>query len=194
MSIMSQLLFRISSYCRCRIINGANQQPYLERYHLLKLPFNYQIYLHRFIGSDPGRCLHNHPWNTAISLILSGKYEEIRMADPSNNHALQTRQVRTCRFNWINGSVFHRVNLIDNKEVWSLFIHGPIAKSWGFLEKQQMQYAFHDHNLSLPQASNPSWWKTASKPLNFPSMRQPANFIGRDGCGCDTHQTVAGEY
>jgi len=186
---MSQLLFKITSYCRCRIINGPDQTPYLERYHLLKLPFNYQVYLHRFIASDPGRGLHNHPWNSALSLILCGKYEEIRMADTSKNHALETRHVRACRFNRINGTVFHRINLINNKEVWTLFIHGPKAKSWGFLQKRQQRYAFHDHDLLLPEESNPLWWKTAGKPLDFPAMRQPARIINRE-CR-DTHQTAA---
>lgn len=180
MSIISQLLFRISSYCRCRIINGADQSPYLERYHLLRLPFGYQVYLHRFVASDPGRGLHNHPWKSAFSLILSGQYEEIRMADTSNNNRLQSRYMRRGRFNLINGRVFHRINLIDNQEVWTLFIHGPKAKSWGFLQRRKQCYAFHDHSLLITQQSNPSWWKTAGKPLDFPAMRQPAGFINRD--------------
>jgi hypothetical protein len=175
--LISQLLFKISSFCRCRIINGPDQTPYLERYHLLKLPFNYQVYLHRFVASDPGRGLHNHPWNSALSLVLSGDYEEIRMADRHSDHALQKRRVGAFRFNWINGTVFHRINLINNKEVWTLFIHGPKARSWGFLQKRQRAYAFHDHDQLLPQESNPLWWKTADKPLDFPAMRQPVNYI-----------------
>jgi len=188
-SLMSQLLFKITSFCRCRIINGQDHAPYLERYHLLKLPFNYQVYLHRFVASDPGRGLHNHPWNSACSLVLSGEYEEIRMADTSNNHALQSRRVCAGRFNWIDGTVFHRINLIDNREVWTLFIHGSKAKSWGFLQKRRRRYAFHDHDQLLPQQSNPLWWKTASKPVDFPAMRQTADFIKRE-C-TNNHKTAA---
>jgi len=176
MSIMSQLLFRITSFRRCRIINGADKSPYLERYHLLKLPFNYQLYLHRFVASDPGRGLHNHPWNVAVSLVLCGKYEEIRIANRNSDYALQTRRVGAWRFNWINGTVFHRINLIDNKEVWTLFIHGPKAKSWGFLQQRQHRYAFHDHEMLPGLEGNPMWWKTASKPINFPAMRQSPKF------------------
>ena len=80
MNLLSSILFKITSYCRCRIINGPDKKPYLERYHLFKLPVGYQVYLHRFVASDPGRGLHNHPWNRAISLVLAGQYEEIRMA------------------------------------------------------------------------------------------------------------------
>ena len=189
MSFMNQLLFRITSYCRCRIINGAEQLPYLERYHLLKLPFGYQVYLHRFVASDPGRGLHNHPWKGALSLVLSGKYEEIRMTDGHADHALRTRMVRAGRLNWINGSVFHRINLNNDSEVWTLFIHGPKAKSWGFLQNQGNRYAFHDHNQLLPQESNPLWWKTANRPVNCVNMRKPANF---DTGKCDdTEQKAA---
>jgi len=117
MSFMSQLLFRITSYCRCRIINGAEQLPYLERYHLLKLPFGYQVYLHRFVASDPGRGLHNHPWKGALSLVLSGRYEEIRMADGHADHALRTRMVRAGRLNWINGSVSITINYYRRKVI-----------------------------------------------------------------------------
>lgn len=188
MSIIGQILYKISSYCRCRIINGADQTPYLERYHLLKLPFNYQVYLHRFVASDPGRGLHNHPWESAFALILSGKYEEIRMADTSNNYMLKTRVLSSGHFNWINGSVFHRINLIDSKEVWTLFIHGPKARSWGFLQRRKQRYAFHDHDQLITQQSNPLWWKTAVRPLDFPAMRQSANFIANEN---DSHKTAA---
>jgi hypothetical protein len=41
--LFNRLLYRISAYCRCRVINGPGQQPYLERYHLLHLPFGYQV-------------------------------------------------------------------------------------------------------------------------------------------------------
>lgn len=188
MSFMNQLLFRITSYCRCRIINGPDQIPYLERYHLLKLPFGYQVYLHRFVASDPGRGLHNHPWKGALSLVLCGEYEEIRMADMRANHALRTRRIRAGRLNWINGSVFHRINLTGDIEVWTLFIHGPKTKTWGFLQNQGSRYAFHDHNQLLPQESNPLWWKTANRPVNCAKMRKPANF---DMSKCDDRDQEA---
>jgi hypothetical protein len=171
---MNHLLFKITSFCRCRIINGPGQTPYLERYHLFRLPFGYQVYLHRFVASDPGRGLHNHPWNRAVSLVLSGHYEEIRMANARGNHEVHTRYIGAGHLNWIDGSVFHRINLIDNAESWTLFVHSSKAKTWGFLQTQGQQYAFHDHNSLLDQGSSPLWWKTAPRPVDYPSMRQPA--------------------
>jgi hypothetical protein len=177
MSFMHLLLFRISAYCRCRIINGPDQSPYLERYHLLKLPFGYQLYLHRFVASDPGRGLHNHPWNSALSMVLCGEYEEVRMANACNNHSIRARRLKAGRLNWINGSVFHRINLTGNNETWTLFLHGPKAKSWGFLRNTHSRYAFHDHSQLLPQASNPLWWKTANRPVEDVTMRKPVDSV-----------------
>ena len=173
MSIINRILFKLSSYCRCRIINGPDKAPYLERYHLLSLPFGCQIYLHRFIASDPGRGLHNHPWQSACSFLLSGRYEEIRMADAIEYNQLQSQTIEAGSFNWINGSEFHRINLIDDAECWTLFVHGAKAKSWGFLQQNQQRYAFHDHHKILQQPTNSRWWKTLAKPSQCPTMRKP---------------------
>jgi hypothetical protein len=173
MSLFSHLLFKISAFCRCRIINGPDQNPYLERYHLLRLPFGYRVYLHRFVASDPGRGLHNHPWNHAMSLVLSGQYEEIRMTDARQQNNLIKRKISAGACNWIDGQIFHRINLSENDECWTLFIHSRSAQSWGFLQHDQHRYAFHDHNQVVQQASNPAWWKTASRPLDCPDMRKP---------------------
>lgn len=186
MTLLSSLLFKITSYCRCRIISGPDQTPYLERYHLFRLPFGYQVYIHRFVASDPGRGLHNHPWNRAISLVLSGCYEEIRMANARGNHQIHTRRLSAGHLNWIDRSIFHRINLINDTESWTLFVHGPKASNWGFLHIQEQwqeqwqeqrrgqQHAFHDHDSLLDQGSSPLWWKTAPRPVDCPAMRQPA--------------------
>ena len=171
MTWFNHLLFKLSAYCRCRVINGPDQQPYLERYHLLCLPFGYRVYLHRFVASDPGRGLHNHPWRHALSLVLSGHYQETRMRDARAGNALQTRLVRAGRFNFIAGSVFHRINIDANSECWSLFIHGAKAKTWGFLQPQ----GYRDHQLVVDQANNPNWWKQACRPIQSPQMRLPCS-------------------
>ena len=172
--MLSHLLFKITAFCRCRIINGPDQTPYLERYHLFRLPFGYQVYPHRFVASDPGRGLHNHPWNRAVSLVLSGQYEEIRMANARGNHEIHTRRIGAGHLNWIDGSVFHRINLIGNTESWTLFVHGPKSKSWGFLQTSKQRHAFHDHDSLLDQGSSPLWWKTAPRPVDVPSLRRQA--------------------
>ncbi len=168
--MISLLLFKLSAFCRCRIINGPDEKPYLERYHLLRLPFGYRVYLHRFVASDPGRGLHNHPWNHAISWVISGSYEEIRMRGPREDHRLQSRRLGAGSFNLIGGRVFHRINIKPQSECWSLFIHGPTAKDWGFLRGGD----YVRHELVVDAQSNPLWWKQASRPISYPDMRQPA--------------------
>jgi len=169
MSGINRLLYKLSAYCRCRVINGPDQQPYLERYHLLRLPFGYQVYLHRFVASDPGRGLHNHPWKHALSLLLCGSYEETRMLDARAGNALHSRWLRPGHFNFISGEVFHRVNIPQNKECWSLFVHAPKAKDWGFIQ----QHEYRDHNEIVGEASNPMWWRQARRPIQAPEMRMP---------------------
>ena len=168
MSLFNRFLYRFSAYCRCRVINGPDQQPYLERYHLMRLPFGYRAYLHRFVASDPGRGLHNHPWRHALSLVLCGSYQEVKMRDAHSDNRLSTRRIGAGRFNFISGETFHRVNIADNAECWSLFIHAPKAKSWGFIQAQ----SYRDHN-EIVTGSNPLWWKQAHRPAQYPQMRLP---------------------
>ena len=49
-------------------------------------------------------------------------------------------------------------------------VHNP----WGFLQKDQQRYAFHDHNQVVEQISSPFWWKSAYRPLDCAQMRKPA--------------------
>ncbi len=170
MTWVNRLLFNFSAYCRCRIINGPDQQPYLERYHLMRLPFGYRVYLHRFIASDPGRGLHNHPWKHALSMVLWGRYQETRMLGARADNRLQDRWLHAGRLNYISGDSFHRINLPQDNECWSLFIHAPKAKDWGFLQQQ----IYHQHELVVNQISQPMWWQQARRPVQCPQMRTPS--------------------
>ena len=169
MSLVNRLLYRLSAYCRCRVINGPDHEPYLERYHLLCLPFGYRVYLHRFVASDPGRGLHNHPWRHAMSLVLSGSYQETRMLGAERDNLIRHRWLRAGNVNFIPGEVFHRVNLAPGEECWSLFIHAPAIRSWGFLHCNR----YVDHDQVVGAASNPRWWKEAERPISQPRMRLP---------------------
>ena len=181
MNWLNRLLYRLSAYCRCRIISGPDEQPYLERYHLLRLPFGYRICLHRFVASDPGRGLHNHPWRHAISMLLCGTYQETRMLTAESNHALQRRWLRAGRLNFISGDVYHRINIDAGAECWSLFLHAPKTRDWGFIRSHQTCHQtlhqtchqYRDHNEVVNQPSNPLWWKQALRPIHCPQMRLP---------------------
>ncbi len=175
MTITNKLLFKISAYLRCRVIRGENNEPYLERYHLLRLPFGIHIYLHRFVASDPGRALHNHPWRSALALVLSGKYQETRLSSTVNGQQLNNRVIKAGRLNYISGKIYHRINLPPEGEAWTLFIHTASHRSWGFLNTQNRQFSYSDHNTIINKASNPLWWKSALRPYNHPEMRMMLN-------------------
>lgn len=64
---------------RKRIVyDRVSEEPYLERYYLFlkdrgeKFPFN--IFLHKFLKSDPDD-VHDHPWSY-FTIILKGGYYE----------------------------------------------------------------------------------------------------------------------
>jgi hypothetical protein len=144
---MNRFLFWLTSRLPLRIISDDGE-PYLERYYLATF-LGVRFYLHRFVGSDPARGLHDHPWRWAASIILSGfYYEETR------------RGVRPVR--WLNvllGDSFHRVLLpkamiqrggsirvaADSDDptlngtgwllpCWTRFFHrAAYTKPWGFL-------------------------------------------------------------
>jgi hypothetical protein len=152
---MRIFLYWLSGWLPCRIISEVGV-PYLERYYVCTV-FGSRCYLHRFVGSDPGRAHHDHPWPWAFSVVLSGWYWEGRLTG--------TRAVRW--FNWIRGDVFHRVGLPAEHgvtSVWTIFVHRAVdAKPWGFLHSGNdgaSRYA----PASFPKESDQNaWWKTAPR-------------------------------
>lgn len=138
MSLAKKILYRLSSNRPLRVI-AEDGRPYLERYFLFRA-FGVRCYLHRFVGDDPARGLHDHPWPWALSIILAGWYREHRRDG-----------VRIVRwFNWLNGDRFHRVTLPTERAwsieaethtpitCWSIFLHPDrTTKPWGFWRQQE---------------------------------------------------------
>jgi hypothetical protein len=136
-----------------REIDGDDGRPYLERYFVCR-QLGWQVYIHRFIDSDPARGLHNHPWERAISLILAGGYTELRSEFP--HYAEFSRELRPLRLNFISGSDRHQVLLKPGVDCWSLFVHGPYVQPWGFFRRGS------DGTVFRPRLnSHREWWMTA---------------------------------
>jgi hypothetical protein len=131
--MLGNLLYWLSGYLPVRFINGPGGEAYLERYFVCQL-FGVTVYLHRFMASDPGREHHNHPFAWAMSLILSGWYEESRL-----NGLLEpvSKIVQAPGVNLLGQWTFHRVNMPKGAQTWTLFIHGPWVKTWGFIDSFQ---------------------------------------------------------
>lgn len=171
--MIDRLLYRITDRLPCKIIAEADK-PYLERYFLFRIG-GFQCYLHRFVASDPDRGLHDQPWGLAVSILLAGKYRELRRAG--------VRNVRWA--NIIRGDDFHRVLLekewesvdcsngikieASNRErsCWTLFMHGSQVKKWGFLRPIPTtpgSWIYREHNSSNGvSGTEDRWWLTAAK-------------------------------
>lgn len=174
MAVMNRLLYRLAGNLPCRIISD-NGHPYLERYYLFTL-LGVRFYLHRFVGSDPDRGLHDHPWPWAGSVVLHGWYwEELRGKD-----ALGMRSRRVRWFNWLTGDSFHRVVLpcalgdhepdsvmcggipLRRPTCWTLFFHrAAYTKPWGFLRPIEGEHpmVWWPHNYPKDGTGTPgAWW------------------------------------
>lgn len=120
------------------VMDRVNDQPYLERYYIFlkdrkRFPFN--IFLHKFLRSDPDD-VHDHPWPYATLILKGGYYEWIPNFNSQGAKIGETRywrgpgHVRIC-----SATSYHRVELAEGIECWTLFMPGPQQREWGFLVK-----------------------------------------------------------
>lgn len=161
-----------------RDITRANGEPYLVRWYLFGEPggLRYfpagqdrpkwwqraltwlpQAYVHQFLASDEPDLFHSHPWDGAISLILSGGYFEQRRAlgDLVGVAGMKKRKTYVTTVwhapgdvNRLDEDTLHRVELsghwakvpdsyaivrAGDREAWTLFMPGKrTGNSWGF--------------------------------------------------------------
>ena len=169
-----RLCARIAARRPARVIEDEGHGPYLRRFFLMKLgPLH--VYLHHFVGSDPDRGLHDHPWQYAGTFLLAGSYFEEVMASPFDARADIIARHAPCH-RLIRGHDFHRVVLYPNHiaagGTWSLFWHLSYVKGWGFRRTDGVvrgNGGVPDAVLvtMVPHKIRPSgrggWWRTAPK-------------------------------
>lgn len=144
---------------RLRVITATDPNPnidddtidiYMLRYCLWNKSGdkeNANLFLHKICRSDQERDLHDHPWNWA-SLILKGSYQEITENGTVNAvlhpHAFWNHDkykiFRPFTFRKGKATDTHRLVLINDKPVWSLFWHGKRIQKWGFYVKNEKIY------------------------------------------------------
>lgn len=136
-----------------RLVRSAERRPpdftiapeghaTMERWHLLKSKL-FNVYVHRVVGSDDRRALHDHPF-ASLSIILRGSYCEVmpllkldgtayRHGDPVWWHVRREGDVT-----YRGAKQAHAICLdggshwISQQPCWSLFITGPSYRKWGF--------------------------------------------------------------
>lgn len=116
-------------------INGAGRCPtYLYRWTVFqpKRPRwfwrGFGIYLHKFVGDDWSRDLHDHP-KRFVSVGLRGCYRE------ESIDSRGARVTRVYRAPWIRtfpASHIHRLGLIDGQPCWTLVVVLRAVREWGF--------------------------------------------------------------
>jgi hypothetical protein len=108
-------------------------RKYLTRIYLWRSK-RFTLYLHIFHQPDPGRDLHNHPWDYCWSMCLWGGYEETMFVHGKNffmpvkrahmRYAMVPRK--------FSGALYHAVSRLNRKRVVTLFAHGKRVREWGF--------------------------------------------------------------
>lgn len=166
--LVDRLLYRLTGLLPCRIIRGNQGEPYLERYHLFRLPGGGGAYIHRFLSSDPDRGLHDHPWDHALGIVLAGGYREERL----QSDAVVVRDVRPGQINRLRGADFHRVILPHQHEAWTFFAHTRKRKDWGFLGKAaDGGTRYVPHESVNTEGSHENWWQHS--PRGRHAAREP---------------------
>jgi hypothetical protein len=118
------------------VLDRQSDKPYLERYYIFlrdrkRFPFN--IFLHKFLRSDPDD-VHDHPWPYVTIILKGGYYEYIPNFSPEGVIIGHTRYWRGPGTFRISRSIsYHRIELVESIECWTLFIPGPQRREWGFL-------------------------------------------------------------
>lgn len=108
------------------IIGGADN-PYIMRWWAVPRNRVANAYLHRILRSDGDRALHDHPWPNC-SIVLDGSYVEHTIAAGGVHHRVR-RNAGDIVFR--RAGAAHRIE-IDRDPAWTLFLIGPVVRSWGF--------------------------------------------------------------
>ncbi len=142
------------------ILDRESKSPYLTRYYLFlkdreKFPFN--VFLHNFHRSDPDD-LHDHPWPYCTLILKGGYWEWIPVYGDSilTTHdkfdiveePIITGERKVWRgpghFRYSPANSYHRIELEEGVDCWTLFMPGPQRREWGFLTHKNWDFKTFD--------------------------------------------------
>ena len=106
-------------------------RPYLERWWLERGGIR-SVYVHRWLGDDPDRGLHDHPVDSA-SLVLAGRYRErwLPRGDMSDDR-ISTWELAPGDVAYRAARHAHQIYLHGPPPHLTLFVFGPRSRQWGF--------------------------------------------------------------
>lgn len=180
--LRKKLLMWLTGFLPARAIDIDNKY-YIERYHVCRIG-KLTVMIHRYLGSDGDRHVHDHPWKLSVGIPLIGGYEEERVMGfcPENGWISKLVKIRPWRWNFISAMRFHRIAHVA-PGTWTLFITYNRFKSWSFAYKKfkwVSSIGFHRIDgvvLRQPYdtASVAGWQKNAPKGKEFRVTRGTNN-------------------
>lgn len=113
---------------------------YLTRTYLIPRNRWLGVYLHRWHGSDDMAAFHDHPWSS-LSVLLRGRLRE--WTNGPDGEAV--RDVKSCLPVLRGANHLHFIELPAGqaKPPITLFITGPLVKTWGFLCRDSGKFYGH---------------------------------------------------
>ena len=111
-------------------------ERYMHRWHLVRKHGVRNLYLHKYLGSDDDRALHDHPW-ASWSILLWGNLYEVTQIEVKANGTKTSEKREVVKRIWPlipkyrSAEYSHRLILKGNKAL-TLFLTGKKNREWGF--------------------------------------------------------------
>jgi len=151
-------------------------EHYIERYHVVSVG-KLEVVLHRYLGCDGDREVHDHPNRWCLGIPLVGGYTEERVTGfcPIKGWHSRYVKIRPWRWNFVSAMRWHRIDSVK-PGTWTLFVRWDRFKSWSFAHKRRWSYgdpALSEVVISQPLslASAANWQKGAQKGAGFRRAR-----------------------
>lgn len=128
---------------------GAGCGPlvwYRRPFGRLLQKFEIAARIHKIKLSDDARWYHDHPWLFITWLLFNDYVEVTPMYDESGIYQgdkRTTHKAGTILFR--RAKTWHRLELIDDQPVWTLFITFRKQQRWGFLKNPDNKIYYRDY-------------------------------------------------
>jgi hypothetical protein len=111
---------------RINDVNNADA-PYVLRWVIADTPW-FKLYIHKIARSEDLGIYHDHPWPFMSIMLENGYTEEIKK--PSG--ACERTVYKPGDVIFHKPGTPHRLELINDKPCWTLFMCGPQVRKWKF--------------------------------------------------------------
>lgn len=131
------------------LIIGPRDAPQTLRWHLFRWR-GIQVALHKWMRSDSDRALHDHSADN-ISILLNDCYQEV-VGESERRVHMRFPLVPYFR----RAETPHRVVLLSDKPVWTIWIRFKPRREWGFWCPKGWRHwkDFIDGDYSTPGSSS----------------------------------------